>query len=67
MTISTQRWLAIRLDVFANLLVLGIGLFGSGFRKTVNPSMVGVVLSNTLALTTIFGESKIMLIRSIDT
>ncbi|EFI26687.1 ATP-binding cassette [Coprinopsis cinerea okayama7 len=56
MTISTQRWLAIRLDVFANLLVLGIGLFGSGFRKTVNPAMVGVVLSNTLALTTIFAE-----------
>ena len=49
MTISMQRWLAVRLDFFGNILVLGIVLFGAGFRTTVNPAKVGVVLSYTLA------------------
>lgn len=49
MTISIQRWLAIRLDLFGNILVFGIALFAAGFRKTVNPSKIGVVLSYTLS------------------
>ena len=49
MTISMQRWLALRLDFFGNILVLGIGLFGAGFRTTINPAKIGVVLSYTLA------------------
>ena len=49
MTISMQRWLAVRLDLFGNILVLGIGLFAAGFRTTVNPAKIGVVLSYTLA------------------
>ena len=49
MTISMQRWLAVRLDLFGNILVLGIALFAAGFRTTVNPARIGVVLSYTLA------------------
>jgi len=49
MTVVMQRWLAIRLDFFANVLVLGIGLFAAGFRNTVSPSKIGVVLSYTLS------------------
>ena len=49
MTIAIQRWLSIRLDLIGNSLVLGIGLFAAGFRHTVNPAKVGVVLSYTLA------------------
>ena len=49
MTISMQRWLAVRLDLFGNTLVLGIALFAAGFRTTVNPVKIGVVLSYTLA------------------
>ena len=49
MTISMQRWLALRLDLFGNMLVLGIALFAAGFRTTVNPAKIGVVLSYTLA------------------
>ena len=49
MTISMQRWLAVRLDLFGNILVLGIALFAAGFRTTVNPAKIGVVLSYTLA------------------
>ena len=49
MTISMQRWLAVRLDFLGNILVLGIALFAAGFRKTVNPAKIGVVLSYTLS------------------
>ena len=49
MTVAMQRWLALRLEFFANILVLGIALFGAGFSKSVNPSKVGVVLSYTLS------------------
>lgn len=48
MTISIQRWLSVRLDLFGNILIFGIGLFAAGFRTTVNPSKIGVVLSYTL-------------------
>ncbi|KAH8110166.1 multidrug resistance-associated ABC transporter [Phellopilus nigrolimitatus] len=49
MTVSIQRWLSVRLDLFGNILVLGIALFAAGFRKTVNPSSIGVVLSYSLS------------------
>ena len=49
MTIAIQRWLGVRLDLLGNFLILGIALFASGFRKTVSPSKIGVVLSYTLS------------------
>jgi len=48
MTVAMQRWLAIRLELFANILVLGIALFRVGSRHTVSPSKFSVVLSYTL-------------------
>jgi hypothetical protein len=36
-----QRWLSLRLDLFGNLLILGIALFGAGFRNTVQPAKTG--------------------------
>jgi len=56
MTITMQRWLALRLDLFGNILVLGIALFAAGFRTTVNPAKIGVVLSYTLLMTQTFSE-----------
>ncbi|KAF9562072.1 multidrug resistance-associated ABC transporter [Agrocybe pediades] len=56
MTVVMQRWLAVRLDFFANVLVLGIGLFAAGFRNSVNPSKISVVLSYTLSATQVFSE-----------
>ncbi|KIM43746.1 hypothetical protein M413DRAFT_443652 [Hebeloma cylindrosporum] len=56
MTVAMQRWLAIRLELFANLLILGIALFGVGFRYTVSPAKFGVVLSYTLLATQTFSE-----------
>ena len=52
MTVAIQQWLAVRLDFFGNILVLGI------VRNTVNPSKIGVVLSYTLSITEIFGELR---------
>ena len=49
MTISIQRWLTVRLDLMGNVLVLGIALFAAGFRHTINPAKIGVVLSYTLS------------------
>ncbi|KNZ81013.1 Multidrug resistance-associated protein 1 [Termitomyces sp. J132] len=49
MTISIQRWLSVRLDLFGNVLILGIALFAAGYRHSVNPAKIGVVLSYTLA------------------
>lgn len=49
MFIVLQRWLSLRLDFFGNILVLGIGLFAAGFRRSVNPADVGVVLTYTLS------------------
>ena len=49
MTIAIQRWLSVRLDMLGNILILGIALFAAGFRKSVNPSKIGVVLSYTLS------------------
>ncbi|KAG6830985.1 hypothetical protein H0H92_013457 [Tricholoma furcatifolium] len=55
-TISIQRWLGVRLDIFGNILVLGIALFAAGFRYTVDPSMIGVVLSYALGITQDFSD-----------
>ncbi|KAH8103346.1 multidrug resistance-associated ABC transporter [Cristinia sonorae] len=56
MTIAIQQWLGARLDVLGNVLVLGIALFGAGFRKTVDPSNVGVVLTYTLSIVQVFSQ-----------
>lgn len=48
-TLGIQRWLAVRLDLSANILILGISLFGAGFRETIDPSKVALVLTYTLS------------------
>ncbi|TBU42097.1 multidrug resistance-associated ABC transporter [Dichomitus squalens] len=54
MTIAIQRWLGVRLDILGNILILGICLFAAGFRHTVDPSKIGVVLTYTLTITQSF-------------
>ncbi|KAK7002404.1 oligomycin resistance ATP-dependent permease YOR1 [Favolaschia claudopus] len=56
MTNSIARWLGVRLDLFGNILVLGIALFAAGFRHSVDPSKIGVVLSYTLGVTAVLTE-----------
>ena len=40
MTVSIQQWLAARLDLSGNAVILGIVLFATGLRKSVDPSKV---------------------------
>ncbi|KAH6909905.1 ATP-dependent bile acid permease [Coprinopsis sp. MPI-PUGE-AT-0042] len=53
---SLQRWLAVRLDLFGNILLIGIALFAAGFRTSVSPDKIGVVLTYTLGVTQFFSE-----------
>jgi ATP-binding cassette subfamily C (CFTR/MRP) protein 1 len=48
-------WLAIRLDILGNLLVLGIGIFAVCFRNKVSPAKMAVVLTYSLQTTRLFG------------
>lgn len=57
-TVAIQVWLSIRLDLLGNILVLGISLFAAGFRNTVDPSKIGVVLSYTLSITQVFCKPR---------
>ncbi|CAG7855058.1 Canalicular multispecific organic anion transporter 1 AltName: Full=ATP-binding cassette sub-family C member 2 [Serendipita indica DSM 11827] len=54
-SVLIQRWLAMRLDFIANLLILGIGLFAVG---------TGVVLSYTLAITQTLSQMVTQMARS---
>ncbi|KAF8500114.1 multidrug resistance-associated ABC transporter [Gautieria morchelliformis] len=56
LTIAIQRWLGVRLDFLGNILLFGIALFAVGFRNSVDPSKIGVVLTYTLTLTQIFSQ-----------
>ncbi|KAF5390969.1 hypothetical protein D9757_004019 [Collybiopsis confluens] len=55
-TVALQWWLMIRLDLFANIVILGIALFSAGFRTSVNPSKIGVVLTYALNVTQLFSQ-----------
>ncbi|KAG8813820.1 hypothetical protein FRC19_002163 [Serendipita sp. 401] len=63
-SVLIQRWLAMRLDFIANILVLGIGLFAVGVRNTSDPSRTGVVLSYTLSITQVLSQMVTQMARS---
>ncbi|CAG8704303.1 27994_t:CDS:2, partial [Dentiscutata erythropus] len=52
--ICVQRWLSMRLETIANLLVFFASLFSIIFRFTVVPSITGLVLSYALQVTGTF-------------
>ncbi|KZV86285.1 hypothetical protein EXIGLDRAFT_752906 [Exidia glandulosa HHB12029] len=60
-TIVVQRWLGVRMDLLSNILVLGIGIIGVGLRNTENPSKIGIVLTYTLSVTQVMGQTMSML------
>jgi hypothetical protein len=49
------RWLSLRLSLLASILILGIALFGVGFRESVSPAKLGVVLTYSLATVRVIG------------
>ncbi len=56
MTVTLQCWLGIRLEALGNLLVLAICLLGVGLRDTLSPSKIGVVLTYSLSVTSVFSQ-----------
>ncbi|KAH7103875.1 ATP-dependent bile acid permease [Auriculariales sp. MPI-PUGE-AT-0066] len=48
MNIAIARWLNMRLNFFASVLILGITLFAAGQRESVNPAKVGIVLTYSI-------------------
>jgi ATP-binding cassette subfamily C (CFTR/MRP) protein 1 len=47
-TTFASIWLSLRLDLLASMLIMGIGIFGVGFRNSVSPAKLSVVLTYTL-------------------
>ncbi|KAF0367633.1 ABC transporter [Gigaspora margarita] len=54
LTICVQRWLSMRLETIANLLIFFASLFSIVFRFSVVPSITGLVLSYALQVTGTF-------------
>ncbi|EJD44567.1 ATP-dependent bile acid permease [Auricularia subglabra TFB-10046 SS5] len=61
LTIVVQRWLGVRMDILSNLLVLAIGLIAVGLRNSTNPAKIGIVLTYTLSVTQVMGQTITML------
>lgn len=61
LTFANQRWLGVRLDVIANLIILIVGLLVVFSRAEINPSFVGLVLSYLLSAVQLiqFGSRQI--------
>lgn len=56
MAVVIRNWLAIRLDMFGNFLILGISLFSVAQRASVYPSKIGVVLSYSLQIAAVMSD-----------
>lgn len=54
--IILQRWLGVRLDLLAAIVVLGIGLFGVGYRESINPSKLGATITYSLSIAQTFSS-----------
>ncbi|KAI9280863.1 P-loop containing nucleoside triphosphate hydrolase protein [Umbelopsis sp. AD052] len=54
LSITIQRWLAVRLETIANTMILFVTIFSVVYRMTLNPSTMGFVLSYSLSLTGTF-------------
>ncbi|EEB87623.1 hypothetical protein MPER_14973, partial [Moniliophthora perniciosa FA553] len=49
LTITLQRWLAMRLDLFASILIWGIVVAAARERTSIDPSKIGVVITYALS------------------
>ncbi|ESK94758.1 abc transporter [Moniliophthora roreri MCA 2997] len=56
LTVTLQRWLAMRLDLFASILIWGIVVAAARERTSVDPSKIGVVITYALSITGTFSE-----------
>ncbi|OCF43886.1 hypothetical protein I317_02329 [Kwoniella heveanensis CBS 569] len=54
LTITSQRWLGVRLDMMSQLTILLISIIGVVMRNSVSPDRFGVVLTHAMSTTYIF-------------
>lgn len=50
LSIATQRWLSIRLDLLGSFLLLAVGLLAVGARYSISPAQTGVIVSYTFTV-----------------
>ncbi|KAJ7040911.1 ABC protein [Mycena alexandri] len=54
LTVTNQRWLAVRLDALGSVLVFVVGLFAAVGLSGISPAEVGLILTYTTSLTQMF-------------
>ncbi|KAJ7717861.1 ABC protein [Mycena metata] len=54
LTVTNQRWLAVRLDALGSILVFVIGIFTAVGLAGISPAEVGLILTYTTSLTQMF-------------
>ncbi|KAK7017781.1 ABC protein [Favolaschia claudopus] len=54
LTVTNQRWLAVRLDALASLLVCLVGIFAAVGISGISPGEIGLILTYTTSMTQIF-------------
>ncbi|KAJ7891133.1 ABC protein [Mycena leptocephala] len=57
LTVTNQRWLAVRLDALGSLLVFLVAIFAAVGLNGVNPAEIGLILTYTTTLTQMFAVS----------
>ncbi|KAJ7165411.1 P-loop containing nucleoside triphosphate hydrolase protein [Mycena filopes] len=54
LTVTNQRWLAVRLDALGSILVFLVGIFAAVGVSGISPAEVGLILTYTTSLTQMF-------------
>ncbi|KAJ7872414.1 ABC protein [Mycena leptocephala] len=57
LTVTNQRWLAVRLDALGSILVFLVAIFAAVGLNGVNPAEIGLILTYTTTLTQMFAVS----------
>ncbi|KZP16437.1 ABC protein [Athelia psychrophila] len=55
LTVTNQRWLAIRLDFLGAVMVFAVSLFAAVGVSNINPAQIGLVLTYTTTLSQMYG------------
>ncbi|KAJ7309378.1 ABC protein [Mycena albidolilacea] len=57
LTVTNQRWLAVRLDALGSILVFLVGIFAAVGVDGISPGQIGLILTYTTSLTQMFAVS----------
>ncbi|KAJ6454129.1 ABC protein [Mycena sanguinolenta] len=60
LTVTNQRWLAVRLDALGSILVFLVGVFAAAGVSGISPGQIGLILTYTTSLTQMFAVTTRM-------